>query len=89
MAKLRFTSQLLRHVDCPEADVQATVLRDALEEYFAAFPRVRGYVLDEQGALRKHVVIFIDGVQAKDRKGLGDAVPSSAELYVMQALSGG
>lgn len=89
MAKLRFTSQLLRHVDCPEAEVRATVLRDALEEYFAAFPRVRGYVLDEQGALRKHVVIFIDGVQARDRMGLKDAVPPSAELYVMQALSGG
>lgn len=89
MATLRFTTQLSRHVDCPPQEVDGGSVRDVLEAYFARHPRVRGYVVDEQGHLRRHVVVFIDGVQAKDRKGLTDTVPPSAELYVMQALSGG
>lgn len=89
MAKLRFTPQLRRHVDCPEADVAGADLRSALEAYFVSHPRVRGYVLDEQGALRKHVVVFIDGVQAKDRVRLGDPLVPGSEIDVMQALSGG
>jgi hypothetical protein len=46
-------------------------------------------VLDERGAVRKHMVIFIGGRQAKDRDGLTDPVEGGSEIYVMQALSGG
>ena len=46
-------------------------------------------MLDEQGALRHHVVVFVDGVQVRDRATLGDAVDAGGEIYVMQALSGG
>jgi hypothetical protein len=66
----------------------ATVI-EALEAYFERHPRVRGYVVDEQGALRRHVVVFIDGEQARDRDRLSDPLRDGAEIYVMQALSGG
>jgi sulfur-carrier protein len=89
MATIRFTRQLLRHVPCPERTVDAADLRGALESYFVEHPRVRGYVLDEQGCLRKHVVVFIDGVQAKDRTRLSDPLTAASEIDVMQALSGG
>jgi hypothetical protein len=84
-----FTSALERHVQCPPMRVDATTLRAALEAYFAAHPRVRAYVLDEQGALRHHVVVFVDGAMAQDRAHLAEPVAPSAEIYVMQALSGG
>ena len=64
-------------------------LRLALEEVFAAHPRVRDYVVDEQGELRKHVVVFIDGRRAADRRGLSDGVGEASEIYVLQALTGG
>ena len=64
-------------------------MRAVLEAYFQRHPGVRGYVLDEQGALRHHVVVFVGGAQARDRQGLSDAVADEAEVYVMQALSGG
>ena len=64
-------------------------MRAALEAYFARHAGVRGYVLDEQGALRRHVVVFVGDEQARDRIGLGDEVSDGSEIYVMQALSGG
>jgi molybdopterin synthase sulfur carrier subunit len=46
-------------------------------------------VLDEQNALRKHMNVFVDGEQIRDREQLSDPVPPGADLYVFQALSGG
>jgi hypothetical protein len=60
-----------------------------LERVFGNEPRARGYVLDEQGALRKHVVVFVDGEAVQDRSGLSDGVRAESQVYVMQALSGG
>lgn len=84
-----FTEHLLRHVQCPNEHVTGDTARAALDAYFTRHPIVRSYVLDEQGCLRKHVVVFIDGRQLRDRAALSDAVADDSELYVMQALSGG
>lgn len=89
MARITFTQNLTRHVDCPALDVPGATVREALERYFAEHPRVRGYVLDDQGALRRHVVIFLDGEQVRDRAGLGEPISDTSSIYVMQALSGG
>lgn len=64
-------------------------MREVLDEVFVANPRARSYVLDDQGALRKHMVIFVDGQAIRDRESLSDVVPENSEVYVMQALSGG
>jgi molybdopterin synthase sulfur carrier subunit len=64
-------------------------VREALEQYFGKHPQVRSYVLDEQGALRQHVVVFVNGSQVRDRAAQQDAVDDGADIYVMQALSGG
>lgn len=66
----------------------ATVAR-ALEAYFTVHPRVRSYVLDEQSVVRKHVAVFVDGVMLRDRGTLDVEVARDAEIFVMQALSGG
>jgi molybdopterin converting factor small subunit len=84
-----FTSTLQRHVKCPETRVAAGTVRSALAQVFAAQPQARGYVLDEQGHLRKHVVVFVDGRRVQDRERLSDPVAESSEVYVMQALTGG
>jgi len=89
MPEVRFTSALARHVDAPPRHVGGATVRQALEEVFRANPPLRGYVLDEQGRLRRHVHVFVDGELVRDREGLSDAVGPGSELYVMQALSGG
>jgi hypothetical protein len=89
MARVNFTANLQRHQAAPPREVPAGPLRAVLDEVFAAQPALRSYVLDDQGALRKHVSIFIDGAQIADRRTLSDPVGESAEVWVMQALSGG
>jgi sulfur-carrier protein len=87
--RVTFTSHLRRHVECPSEDAPGTTVSEVLEAYFLAHPKVRAYVLDEQGALRKHVVVFVAGQQAQDREKLSDGVLAEQEIHVMQALSGG
>jgi hypothetical protein len=89
MPRVVFTSNLQRYVDCPERMVNGATVRAALEEVFGVQPRVRDYVLDEQGHLRKHVHIFVDGQRVSDGVRLDQPVGKHSEIYVMQALSGG
>jgi len=64
-------------------------LRAVLDEVFASHPILRGYVLDDAGALRHHVAVFVDGQAARDKRHLGDPIDDDAEVFVAQALSGG
>jgi molybdopterin synthase sulfur carrier subunit len=89
MPVVHFTANLRRHVSCPSVTVEGTTVREALARVFEHNPQLRGYVVDEQGAVRKHMNVFVDGVQIRDRIGLGDAVEPHTEIYVIQALSGG
>lgn len=89
MAEVIFTAALTRHLAAPPRTVSGATVREALEAAFRDDPRLRGYVLDDQGRLRRHVVVFVDGEPIADRDGLGDPVGPTARLFVMQALSGG
>jgi hypothetical protein len=89
MPQLAFTPQLRRFLEVPDIDSAATTLRAALDDAFAAHPRLRGYVLDDQGRLRANVVIFIDGLRCRDRVRLDDALEPHSRVHVLQALSGG
>ena len=89
MARIVFTPQLRRFTDTPELDTPAITLRAALDAAFAVNPRLRGYVLDDQGHLRANVVAFIDGRRCTDRVALDDALLPDSRVHVLQALSGG
>jgi sulfur-carrier protein len=89
MPQVSFTANLQRHLAAPRADVSGATVREALEGVFRDHPRLRGYVLDDQGRLRRHVVVFVDGEAIADRDGLADPVRPESSIYVMQALSGG
>jgi len=89
MPRLEFTPQLRRFTDTPVVDTVALTLRDGLEAAFAINPRLRGYVLDDQGHLRPNVVVFIDGQRSTDRTGLSEALKPDSRVFVLQALAGG
>lgn len=89
MAKLVFTQQLSRFTEVPEVSTSARILRDALMVAFALNPRLQDYVLDEQGHLRFHVSVFIDGQRVRDHVRLDDVLQPDSQVYVLQALSGG
>jgi sulfur-carrier protein len=87
--RVRFTRNLERHLSVPSLEVDAGSLRQVLEAVFARHPQARGFVMDDQGALRHHMVVFVNGEQTQDRLRLGEIVSDGSEVYVMQALSGG
>jgi hypothetical protein len=89
MPTIHLTSHLRLVAPGGPVRVEAATLGGALEAYFAAAPKVRGYIVDDQGRLRKHVAVFIDGELLTDKRDLGRGVAPDAEIYVMQALSGG
>lgn len=63
-------------------------VRDVLANLFAEFPNLRGYVSDEAGAVRHHVVIYVNDT-AVEKTALAELIPADAEIYLFQALSGG
>jgi sulfur-carrier protein len=89
MAVVHFTSHLQSFVNCEPVEVVGETVGDALSAALSGRDQLRTYVLDDQGRLRRHVMIFVDGQMVADRLGLSDPVKNDSEVYVMQALSGG
>jgi sulfur-carrier protein len=89
MPKIVFTRALERFLAAPSAAVAGATVGEALAAVFASRPALRGYVLDDQGAVRRHVAVYVNGLPLADRAGLGDAVGPDDEIHVFQALSGG
>lgn len=89
MPRVVFTENIQRHIACPQSEVAGHTVREVLDATFATNKTARGYVLDEHGAVRRHMVVFVDGLMIHDRETLSDPVRPEAEVYVMQALSGG
>ena len=89
MPTIYLTSHLRRVAPGGPTRVEAATLGAALDDYFGTAPKVRSYILDDQGRLRKHVAVFIDGELLTDKRDLGRTVAPDSEIYVMQALSGG
>ncbi len=89
MPAISFSKNIRSHVDIDRLEVSGGTVGNVLESVFAVHPKLRSYLLDDRGATRKHVAIFIDGESIEDRDTLTDPVAETDEIFVMQALSGG
>jgi sulfur-carrier protein len=89
MPTVSFTSALQRFMPAPSTQVEGATVGAALAAVFANRPQLRGYVLDDQGALRRHVSVYVNGEAVTDRVKLSDPVRPRDEIYVLQALTGG
>jgi sulfur-carrier protein len=89
MATVTFTSALQRFLAAPSADIEAETVRAALDAMFRSHPALRSYVLDDQGALRRHVAVYVNGAPLRDRVTLADPLGPRDQVYVFQALTGG
>jgi molybdopterin synthase sulfur carrier subunit len=70
------------------ADARMTAA-EVIQALAREYPGIRDRVLDEQGELRRHVNIFIDGENARFAGGLGARVGAESEMWIHPALSGG
>ncbi len=90
MPTVKFTYALRRFFpNLKDTEVSDQDLPNLLRSIDGHYPGIRNYIVNERGALRKHVLIFIDGEQINDREKLSDQFTAASEIYIMQSLSGG
>jgi sulfur carrier protein ThiS len=89
MPTVEFAPALTRHVPCPRQELGVGSLADVLDRSFAIAPALRAYVLDEQGAVRKHVAVFVNGEMIPNRNDLTRVLERDDRVHVIQALTGG
>src|SRR5262245_48087411 len=75
------------HVDCEDPSTVGAALR----QLHATAPGVVERALDEQGQVREHVNIFVDGesIRAGRKLGLETRVQAGTEVWILPAVSGG
>jgi molybdopterin converting factor small subunit len=90
MATIQFTSNLKRFFpSLDKMQIEALTIKELVEELDKKHEGIKTYILDEQGALRKHVNIFVSGALIIDRQALSDTIKPDDEVFILQALSGG
>ncbi len=89
MAEVHFTAHLSTVAPPEPLRVDGATVRQALECVWQSHQKLKGYVLDDQERVRKHVAIFIDGTLIRGQAALDYPVGDSTEIHVLQALSGG
>ncbi len=90
MVKVTFTPALKRfYPDLGTLELEASNLVDLMASIEARHPGLTSYLVDDRGALRQHVNIFIGEDLIRDKVKLSDSLSAGDEVYIMQALSGG
>ncbi|OAI08468.1 MoaD/ThiS family protein [Methylomonas methanica] len=92
MPTVKMTSHLYRFFPALEdraITVPAGSVAEVLQAVNQLAPGFTDYILDERGALRRHVYLSVDDAIVVDRKTLSDRVPEHGVVYIFQALSGG
>jgi sulfur-carrier protein len=69
--------------------VDAATVAEIVQAIEHCAPGFAFYICDEAGRLRPHVNIFVDQQRVADRTRLSDPVTADAEVFILQALSGG
>jgi sulfur-carrier protein len=85
MAQVRLRAPLSELCGGREHDVDGATVGDVLLALERANPPISGWVLDEQGRIREHVNVFVNGTPGEERTQVaaGDCV------YVLPAITGG
>lgn len=90
MAHVKFTPNLQRFFpDLCECHIDAATVAEIVAAVDQRWRGLGDYIIDEQGALRKHVNIFIGDELLRDKQTLSDRVTADTKIFIVQALSGG
>jgi molybdopterin converting factor small subunit len=81
----------LRDATGGETNLRATgdTLRDVIADIDRRHPGFAARVLDDRGAIRSYVNVYIGEDDARGRGGAGANVPEGSEVLVIPAMAGG
>ena len=90
MPIINFTSALKRfYPDLHPLRIEGKTVAEILARLNDSYPGMTDYLVDEHGALRHHINIFIGDKMIADRDNLMDEITGEEEILIFQALSGG
>lgn len=69
--------------------LSAPSVRGALEQLERRYPGLYRSVCDETGAVRRHVNLFVNTSNVRDREGLDTALVPGDVVTILPAVSGG
>lgn len=69
--------------------VQAATLNHAMERIFETFPRLRVHLYDEQGNLRRHILLFYNQTNFSALDDPDRPLQPGDRINIVQAVSGG
>jgi sulfur-carrier protein len=68
-----------------EHELEGATVLELLRALEGRHPEVKGWILDERGAVRRHINVFVNG----ERGGPTSAVRSGDRVEVLPAITGG
>ena len=84
--KVVIPSALRSYTERGEVEASGDRLDGVLAELDRLYPGIRFRMIDEQGRIRPHIRLFVNGEQVRD---LAQPLDAADELVIVQALSGG
>jgi sulfur-carrier protein len=84
--KVLIAQPLRPYTGAAEVDAQGATLDALLDDLNARFPGIKFRMVDEQGRIRRHIRVFVDGEQTFD---LSQSLRAANGVQIVQALSGG
>lgn len=72
-----------------EVDAAGATLAEVLEDLDASYPGIRARILDDQGALRRFVNVYVGNDDVRFLDALETKTPDGAQVSVIPAVAGG
>ena len=88
--KVRIPTPLRKLTNNEElVEINGTTIGEAIAELQTRYPGIKDRLLDETGAVRRHINIFVNSDHMRDRNGLDTTLAPGDEVFILPAVSGG
>lgn len=90
MPKVRFPALMKFYVDNQsEFLARGSTVAELLEDILTRYPGLKTHLFDENGELRRHFNIFVNGVHIRDLEGLNTSLREDDQVILMASAAGG
>ncbi len=75
--------------DESQVSAEGTTLAEVLDSLEASYPGIKSRVVDEAGALRRFVNVYVAEEDVRFAEGLDTATPENTQISIIPAVAGG